>query len=396
MRELRWLLITHHSLLITRLIQVLAAAVALSSLVVPSLPPHSYSKDLQAEYLTARALRDGADPFAPLDELSARYFPVATSNLPHASNHLPAMALLGVPLTFLPFEGLVVAWLVANIALVVVVGRWLGLSLPGSLALMAWPPLWWVLFIGQYELALLTLAMLGWRAADGGQPWRSGAWLGLAMVIKFYTAFLLVPFLFRREFRVVLAAGGVFALAQVASLLAVGLDGLARYYGVILPEVAGRYVVLGLNSSPHGSLLRLLGGAMDVRPLFEAPAAVGPLTLALSLAGIVALIRFPPLAAPIAYLVASPAVWGYQAVLALPGMVALLRRPAARAAALVAVGAASFSLPMVNGLVTTLGRWDVVVPSGAIGLLAAVQAAGYIGLLLLWWFRGVRSPSHAR
>src|SRR5262249_43080166 len=129
-----------HRVSLLRLVQGCLAGLALGTLVTSARAPAAYRTDLQVEYLTASAWRDGGSIFTPLTELSARYFPVATDNFPHASPHPPVLAPLGLPLTWLPFPVTVFLWLLVNVALLVRVGRWLGLSVLGSLTLLAWPP----------------------------------------------------------------------------------------------------------------------------------------------------------------------------------------------------------------------------------------------------------------
>lgn len=363
--------------------QFVAGGLALVFLGIRLLPPHVYTKDLQQEYLTAWALRDGLDLFTPMTTLSARYFPVQTTNFPHASPHPPVLALISLPLTLVPFPVLVPIALGLNLILLVVVGRRLGLSAHGSFALAAWPPLWWVLDISQLELLILFLALLAWRAADTGHDGRAGLWLGLAAALKFYPGLLVLPYLARRRWRVPLAAGLVFALSQLGSLVAVGPAGFLRYYLEVLPAVAGTYVRLGLNSSPYGALLRLFGGATDVAPLIEAPGVVLPLATAISLFGLVALLVLKPPASPVALLVALPSAWGYYAVLALPQIVALLRGRRYRAVVLAAAVATSIILPLVNLAIEPALAWSVdtaTVRAGAL-ILAGLQPLGYIALL---------------
>jgi uncharacterized membrane protein len=105
--------------------------------------------------------------------------------------------------------------LAANVALLLVIGRWLALSVPASLALMAWPPVWYLLVIGQLELLILALAMLAWRVAAAGRDGRAGLWLGIAAAIKLYPLLFLLPFvpssvaLFSRDWRSTYATAGV-------------------------------------------------------------------------------------------------------------------------------------------------------------------------------------------
>jgi hypothetical protein len=369
-----------------RLAQACVAGIALGTLVIGSLPPLSYNKDLQQEYLTAWALRDGIDIFTPLNQLSARYFPTPTDYFPHASPHPPLLALLSVPLTLLPFPAVVLLWLAMNIALLIVVGRWLGLSVQGSLPLAAWPPLWWVLYLGQFELVILALAMLGWRAAAGGRDWRAGAWLGVATSIKLYPAFFLLPFAARKRWRVILAAALVVNLVQLGNLATVGASGFVRYYIEVLPAVSARYQSIGLNCSPYGALLRLFGDSADVLPVTYAPGVIVPIAVALSMLALLGSVRLDPEAAPVAMLVALPRVWFYHAVLALPEIVSLVRSPNFRRAALLAGLAAGFVLPLVNDLLRPIlaaMAWTGGKAPSFAGLLAAIQPAGFVGLLIL-------------
>ena len=361
-----------------RLTQACLAGVALGSLLSGALPPRSYNKDLQEQYLSARALRDGIDLFTPVSELAARYLPATTDTFPHPDPHPPVLALLSVPLTLLPFPVIVPLWLALNLVLLMTVGRWLGLSSRASLGLAAWPPLWCLLYIGQLELLILTLALLGWRCAAAGHDGRAGSWLGLAAVLKLYPVFLLVPFAARRRTRLLLAAATVIALGQVANLATVGPAGFVRYYVDVLPSVAALYGHLGLNSSPYGALLRLFGGADDVPPIIHAPDVVLPAAIAIALAAIVAVVILDPEASPVAALVGLPIVWYYYAPLALPQIFVLLRSPTLRRETLFAMGAMSFVLPLVNVLVQWCGR---TAPPMAVVL--AVQPAGCLALLAL-------------
>jgi alpha-1,2-mannosyltransferase len=356
--------------------QVCLVGIALGTLVAGSLPPAAYSKDLQVEYLTASAWRDGLSVLTPVTELSARYFPVATNNFPHPSPHPPVLAPLSLPLTLLPLPVTVFLWLFVNVALLVRAGRWLGLSVLGSLTLLAWPPLWWLVSIGQLELLILVLVMSGWRAAEAARDWRAGLWLGLAAAIKLYPALFLLPFIWRWRVRIVLAAAALLALSQLGGLLAVGGLDMIRYYTEILPSVSTYYSVRGLNAAPYGALLRLLGGATDVSPLVHAPGAVVPLAVALSLFALVALLRLDPARAPVATFVLLPTAWYYAVVLALPTVSELLRIQRLRRATLVAAACLSVPLPLVNFL-AGLGARPLI------GLLLALQPAGMLGLLVL-------------
>lgn len=368
-----------------RLGQTLVAGLTIAVLAVANLPPNLYSRDLAQDYLAARALRDGLDMYTPLPDLSERYFPIRITSMPTPTNHPPVVILLSVPLSLPPYEVVFPLGLLVNVALLLVVGRWLGLSVPGSLVLAAWPPVWWVLFLDQFEVLLLTLAMLGWRQHESGHPWRAGFWFGLAATVKFYPVVFLVPFAARRQFRVLLGAAAVLALGQAVNLAMVGPAGLIHYYREVIPEVTQRYVYMAINASPHGALLRLLGGSADVTPIVDAPGLAFPLAVAVSLLGLAAMAWLHPRAAPLASLVTLPAAWSYQVLLALPEIVRLLRLPRWRLGVVAAAAAASFVhyplLVSTNHVVVALTGWSGDRAPPVSGLLASIQTAGFLALL---------------
>src|SRR3989441_10033418 len=277
-----------------RITQACLAGIALGSLIAGTLPPRSYNKDLQQQYLSGRALRDGIDLFTPVSVLAARYLPAATNTFPHPDPHPPVLALLSVPLTLLPFPVIVPLWLGLHLVLLTTVGRWLGLSNRASLALAAWPPLWCLLYIGQLELLILALALLGWRCAAAGRDGRAGSWLGPAAGLEVYPVVLLVPFAARGRTRLLLAAGTVIALGQLANLATVGRAGFVRYYVDVLPSVAALYAHQGLNSSPYGALLRVFCGAGHLSPIVHAPDIVVPATIVIALVATVSLAILDP------------------------------------------------------------------------------------------------------
>src|SRR5207247_9023929 len=118
----------------------------------------------------------------------------------------------------------------------------------------------------------------------------------------------------------------------------------------------------------------------------SAPFWVSPPSLACSASGCVALARMAPEAGPAAILVGLPNVWYTYPVLALPQVVVLLRSRLRRAA-LVAIVASSFVLPLANLLLTRVilvwmgWRGGVAPPVAAV--MTAVQPAGFVALLIL-------------
>jgi hypothetical protein len=194
-----------------------------------------------------------------------------------------------------------------------------------------------------------------------------------------------------------MAAGLVFVLSQLGSLVTAGMSGMFRYYGEILPAVSTKYQHLGLNNSTYGALLRWFGGAIDVEPILHAPGVVLPVTIAISLFALLALTRLEPEEAPVAILVALPAIWYTYVILALPQIVILLRSPNRRRAAFLAAAAASVVLPLVNmlsGPLSQLMRLHGSAQHSLAVLLSTIQPVGFVALLVLSIIRhSERSPN---
>jgi hypothetical protein len=346
---------------------VALAALAISAPIWQLQGSNPFDTNLKADYLRARALRDGLDSFAPIDSLADRYFPERGVPFRDPSPHPPVVALLVEPATLLTFPQFCAVWVLLNLALLLFVGRWLRLSPLVTLALAAWPPLFLTLKSFQWELVLLTLVAAGWRDAHQGHDRRAGFWLGLAGVIKLYPAFLLLPFLLQRRFRLVGAAALTLALGQAGSLAAVGPGGLWRYYTDLLPHLgAVSYAGSIVDTSVHGTLLRLLPGA---------PGLVLALTAVASLLALTSLARLRLEAGPVAVLLLLPTyVLSVYLVLALPLVVALWREGRLRALIIPATIAASFPYYVVNGLVrlpSLPALFGVIEPLGYAGILAA-------------------------
>jgi alpha-1,2-mannosyltransferase len=358
--------------------------VSIAVLVYRALPPISYYQDPQQEYLSARALRDGVNIFTPVAELALRYFPFPVATFPHPNPHPPLLVLLSLPLSFLPFPLVIALWFAANVALVIRIGTWLGLSRWWSLTLMAWPPVFWVIDVNQLELLMLAMTMLGWMAAERGRDRESGLWLGFAAALKLYPIFFLLPFVARRRFKLVGTAGAVFALSQVVNAVVVGPAGLRDYYLKILPSVSAIYQQGWLNSAPYGVFSRLFGWSPQTAPIVEAPELVLPLTLIFSIVGLAAAFTLSPKVAPLAMLLTIPNGWSYYAVLALPQMAVLWKRFGPTnwlVVSLVLCSIVQADLLRVAPVVSAVVGWNMPADPPLFGVVMASQMLGYVGLL---------------
>src|SRR5260370_37798132 len=166
----------------------LAMAAGIGTFFTGSLFPSEaliYDKDFGQEYLLARAIRAGVDPYLPIEVLAERFVQV-TGYLAkvHPTPHPPTVGLLALPLGYLSFPDAVRTWfefeLVCLLAVVILLIRGAGLPFRLriapflALALVAWPPITLELGLGQLMLPLLLglagaqVALLAGRSVLGG------------------------------------------------------------------------------------------------------------------------------------------------------------------------------------------------------------------------------------
>jgi hypothetical protein len=376
------------------------AGTALIVLGVHSLPPSSGAEDFIEDFVSARAILEGKDPYAPLNDLIQRYVPMGLARFPHSNAHPPLLMLASVPLVPLSYELAAPLWFALSIVLLFLVGRSLKLSPWASLAFAAWPPIWGAIGLGGSEMVLLAIIVAAWALARERRDWPAGALLGLAAALKLFPALLFVPYVARRRFHVV--AGGVFSfgLGQAVNVLLVGPAALANYYFRALPAFNQMFVGDVVNISPHGALLRIFGGAADLSPIVSAPFLVLPLTVVISLIGLVGLVRLRPEAGAVALLVLLPSVWTNYAALAMPQVVYLWRTRERRLLTVLVMAAASWPLPFALGIPSFWLFVRALGPAANVFLdvVGAVQAIGLVGLLTLSWLaeREYRPNGHAR
>lgn len=346
---------------------VLLCGVAVAALWSESLPPNSLARvDLQQDYVSAKALLNAGDPYARLGTLFDTYLPDSSApRVEHPNPHPAAAILLAIPYSYLPYPLLSPLWTVAMTALLVVwIARSLHLGPAASLALVAWPPALWVLGLGQIELLLLGCLILGWQAAGKGQDRLAGLWLGLAAALKLYPILFLVPFVARRRPRILLSAGIVILACQGLGLLVLGWDTTWRYWTVIAPSTLGVYAGSDLDGSLRAAVARAL------------PLDVANYAWLLGMAfGLASLALLPARFGAFALFLVLPSVWGYYAVLTLPGLSSLWRESNRKL--LVALGFVLVSL--VRPVFVLLG----IETAGLV--LLGLQPVGYVLLLVLAW-----------
>lgn len=229
----------------------------------PTLFPNDatlYDKDFGQEYLLARAIRAGVDPYQPIRDLAALFVqPTSYLDKEHPTPHPPTVGLLALPLGYLSYPVAVRTWFVVEMVCLVsaVILLIIGARPPFrarlapvlALALVAWPPITLELGLGQLMLPLLLglagaqLALLRGRSVAGG------VLLGITLLIKPIAWPWLIVLAWRRDFRALAATVGVGLLGAAATVVAIGVESTSNYFFHVLPLMSAGFFTEATNMS---------------------------------------------------------------------------------------------------------------------------------------------------
>jgi hypothetical protein len=195
--------------------------------------------------------------------------------------HPPTSVLLALPLARLPYPDAVFAWnaisLAAFLASLAIVARVLPvptrLYLPILASLMFCHPLYGNLHAGQLTLILVLLVTAIWALERSGWSYTAGLFLGAAVTIKLFPAYLAVYYAARRQARPLQAAVVSFIALTLITILVLGWDTYRDYVCVILPHQA-RFRSFGYNLSVAGLWHKLfdpIGERGWMTPLWSSP-----------------------------------------------------------------------------------------------------------------------------
>jgi glycosyl transferase family 87 len=318
----------------------LIGALELWGLATTLSPPAVYAKDFGQEYLLARVMIDGGDPYVAIATLAERYTGVQgyfDKTIP--TPHPPTVGLLLLPLGWLDYASAARVWFVAQVAslagCVYLLPRVAGFSLHFlqllalGLLLVAWQPVLLDLGLGQVTLPLVfLLAASEWALVRERRSW-SGVLLGLSMLVKPLAWPWLLVLAHRGEWRVAGTAIATVAVGYALVALRLGPGVVWDYVTRVLPQLSASYALEPTNISLWTLGPRVVGTTSIVATIISI-CAVGALLVVLwmrSGRNIRPGVAFA-LAAAISVIV-SPISWVFYLVLtlvAVAGVVGELRR----------------------------------------------------------------------
>jgi hypothetical protein len=317
--------------MLARALRFIGAAVALALGVVAvfyaggSLSPSQvHWKDFGQEYLLARAIRDGADPYVPVSTLAERYAaPIGFMDKPHPTPHPPTVGIILLPVAWLSYPVAATTWFVVELACLMAAVQLLAVAnqvplrarmVPlVALMLAAWPAIVLELGLGQLTIPILALLAGAQLALERSRPKLAGALIGMSLLLKPLAWPVVIVLALYRDWRAALAAAATTFAGYLVAGAVIGFDRLVRYMTVVLPEVSASMLFEPTNTSLWAVAPRVVGSTSSLG------AGLLPLLAALTLFGWI-LVRRPRRsvavgAATAASAVLSPIAWQFYVVL---------------------------------------------------------------------------------
>jgi hypothetical protein len=261
------------------------------------MPPYVYSKDIIQEYLIARAVTAGVNPYLPLPDLAATFMgPLPFPIFPHPSAHPPPVTVLFLPFALVDYRTAAVIWFGLELVFTFVAVRlllccvgWRATTL-GTLTIMfvalTWKPFYIELEAGQLMTLLLLLLAFSWFALRSGRDIVGGAALGCAVAVKLVGWPIIFFLLLRGRWRAVVSASLIAGAANLLAAPLIGWRAILNFYLHVDPGVSSLICDLYRNFSPYSIGFRLFKGTsvsgvpseVTAPPLVYAPELVVPVS----------------------------------------------------------------------------------------------------------------------
>lgn len=311
--------------------------------------PIIYKKDFLQDYLMAKAILNGVNPYFPVRELAQIWLSDATSynQITHPSLHPTLVGLLCLPLSLLSYQQASVVWLafesVCMLTALILIFRGFGKPIKPAVALvflfisLGFGPVEDELWSGQLNTLLLLLMVGSWLALRDGKDGIGGALLGGVIAFKWMAWPIVLYLIIRRKWKSVIIAATSVGVSNLLALLVLGYEGLKDYYLKIVPSASYiRYNESNLSASAFGfHLFAEYGWYRKLMPLWSSPklAVISSylITLAILSIGLRMAIRASSFDTAFGLLtglsiLASPVAWSHYLVLAAIPFAILLNR----------------------------------------------------------------------
>jgi hypothetical protein len=252
----------------------------------------AYWHDFAQDYIAAEDVLAGRNPYRPQNERVGQLFNIPTpSEGPAYSFHPPTTIPFFLPLAPLPYPLAFAIWDVVQLACLWVVvdltARALdrplspALGIVVALALVAVWPITQSFVEGQLNIPVAAGLVACWYALRARRPVLAGIALGLAVGLKPLAGLFVLWALWRRQWRLLVAAGATLVVLGLVGVTLAGVQGTIDYVTAAYPMHAELWPGYQDNASPQGLYTHLFGPSdWRPRPPYPTPGLSRALTLA--------------------------------------------------------------------------------------------------------------------
>lgn len=247
-------------------------------------PPDIYTKDFAQEYLMAKAILNGVNPYLPVTELARIWLTDSNySAIKHPSLHPPLASLLCLPLSLLNYRQASLVWFAVELgcilAALLLVFRWLRkpikpLSVLAILFLaLGFAPVVHELRAGQLNACLLLLLIGSWMALREGKERLGGVLLGCVIALKWMAWPIIIFLIVRLKWKSIIAVAVVLSVTNLLAILVLGIEVWKDYYLKIAPSASYiRTFEYNLSASAFGlHMFSEMGWNHKLIPLWNSP-----------------------------------------------------------------------------------------------------------------------------
>jgi len=236
---------------------VVACAISAWRLITHLFTEYLYKRDFVQFYLMGHALRGGANLYAPIPKLAAQFEPHLNQWL-EVSAYPPIVAIIGLPLSYLPYRWALVVWLLFELTCLalsinLIVKHFGGRSsLPVLITIcmfISWQPVYMDLYMGQFMIPILLLLVLTWKALREGKDGQAGVLLGVVFAVKLYAWPLALFLIIKGRWRCPMIAAAVLFAANGLMAAWTGAATVVDYYSRVGGFVLAQYVFDPFNFS---------------------------------------------------------------------------------------------------------------------------------------------------
>jgi hypothetical protein len=227
---------------------VLMGLARLRIILVLLVSPATYlQRDILQEYLMAKALLTGVNPYLPLNEL-AQIFIVKFPFLPHPAPYPPFVAVLFIPLAWFSHNSAIIVWFIFEMVCLSAIACMLTILWKGRVdwvraifilfLLLSWYPVMVDLLYGQLTILLTALLLAALVLLKKDHKIMAGLLIGLTVAIKVITWPLIIYFALRKDWRMLLSSSITALGLNLIALIVLGIGPITDYYLRVTMQVS--------------------------------------------------------------------------------------------------------------------------------------------------------------